>query len=512
VTLYATLCGHMPFEAGTLEAKLRAIREDDPPLPRALRPGLARELQAICLKAMERSPADRYASAEELARDLERFLKGDPVQALPVRSAAMLRRKLELQLVELAEWERLGLVDEGQRLGLAHAYEKLDEQRRGLLRGTFTSVPNVLLLIGIVLCVFGPLILQVATWDEQGPAIRLLLPGLPLALLAAVGGQRWRAADRRRGLACLFGAALLVAPCAFALADLAPALSAVSDDTGALQPVRPGEMWLPPSDSPSWLLAGARRLEWKLVLTAALTLAAALALYRGTRSASFLWIACLSSMGAVVCLAALAGWHDWPSGLRWLLSMVGSLATIAVGAGFERSFRRERAWPFYGLGFCALVMSSIVYAERGLPLSLLGVPDTPDRAGWSHLIHGLLFTAAGVLADRRGTQLLRQLVGAPLFVGLVTTLVALASLVGSGGTVFEILLVAGCVAYLLLGLALHRHALVFPASIALPLAVGAVSQRHIAGLWAWSAAVVIGGATLVLTSFRLGAARRPPAR
>jgi serine/threonine protein kinase len=102
-TLYTLLTGRVPFPGTDLAQKLRAIRADDPPLPRTLRPEVPKALQAICLKAMERAPADRYASAAELARDLERFGRGDLVQALPVRTRSMLRRKIELHLAQIGE-------------------------------------------------------------------------------------------------------------------------------------------------------------------------------------------------------------------------------------------------------------------------------------------------------------------------------------------------------------------------------------------------------------------------
>lgn len=118
-TLYLVLAGRVPFPATELGEKLRAIREDDLPPPRAFCPDVPKPLQAVCLKAMERSPVDRYASAGEFQRDLERFLAGDPVDALPVRSRSLLRHKIEKHLADHAEWEEHGLLDERQRLAMS---------------------------------------------------------------------------------------------------------------------------------------------------------------------------------------------------------------------------------------------------------------------------------------------------------------------------------------------------------------------------------------------------------
>ena len=83
--LYECLCGRRPhgrFE--TMGQLLRAIVDESVPRPRTIRPELPRDLEIVCIKALEKSPADRYASVGEFADDIERWLEGRPITARAV--------------------------------------------------------------------------------------------------------------------------------------------------------------------------------------------------------------------------------------------------------------------------------------------------------------------------------------------------------------------------------------------------------------------------------------------
>jgi serine/threonine-protein kinase len=80
-TLYALLTGAPPFQESHLGAVLDKVRRGDFPPPRRRQRDIPRPLEAICLKAMARLPEQRYASALELAADLEHWLADEPVRA-----------------------------------------------------------------------------------------------------------------------------------------------------------------------------------------------------------------------------------------------------------------------------------------------------------------------------------------------------------------------------------------------------------------------------------------------
>src|SRR5262249_33163040 len=85
--LYHLLTGQAPFVTGTIPGTLHAVLHTEAVSPRVRVPGLARDLETICLKCLEKDPARRYATAQQLAEELGRFLHGEPIQARPVNRA-----------------------------------------------------------------------------------------------------------------------------------------------------------------------------------------------------------------------------------------------------------------------------------------------------------------------------------------------------------------------------------------------------------------------------------------
>ncbi len=108
VTLYEMLTLTQPFKGATSHEIVRHILSEEPARPARLEARVPQDLETICLKAMEKQPALRYATAGAMAADLHAFLEGEPIDAVPIsttrrvlRSARRHREPIALALLGL---------------------------------------------------------------------------------------------------------------------------------------------------------------------------------------------------------------------------------------------------------------------------------------------------------------------------------------------------------------------------------------------------------------------------
>ena len=103
-TLYEGLTHRPPFDAESSLEVVQRILDTEPRDPRAIRPGVPKDLAAIVMKALEKAPDDRYRDAADFADDLEAFVQRRPVRARPIsawRRATRWARRSPLKVTAL---------------------------------------------------------------------------------------------------------------------------------------------------------------------------------------------------------------------------------------------------------------------------------------------------------------------------------------------------------------------------------------------------------------------------
>ena len=136
VTLYETLVGEPPFQGRDAMATISRIIEDKPPAPRRREPEIPPDLELVVLRCLRKDPADRYGTAEALAQDLERFARGDPVEARPEYWARRVGRRIRRQR---ARWSVVTLLVTATILALS-LWHSRSARERAQIRDAYESL------------------------------------------------------------------------------------------------------------------------------------------------------------------------------------------------------------------------------------------------------------------------------------------------------------------------------------------------------------------------------------
>ena len=208
---YELLTSELPFRGETLREQVRRICEEDPALPRRIDSAIPGDLQNICLKALEKRPADRYASAREMAGDLERFLAGEPVLAAPTSYSRLMAGKIDQHLRELAGWKQDDILSEYEFDAFRKLYEKLvDREDAWIMAVRRLTFPHVSLYLGAWVLVVGAVLVMLFHYPRFSETPSMAVVSAAAAATGWIGVRCWRENQRRIAVAYLMAFCFLL--------------------------------------------------------------------------------------------------------------------------------------------------------------------------------------------------------------------------------------------------------------------------------------------------------------
>ncbi len=209
--LYELLTGTVPFRGETLAGQIRQICEGDPVLPRRINSAIPGDLQNICLKALEKDPSERYSSAAEMARDVERFLAGEAVLASPTSYSRIMAGKVEQHVRELSGWQQDRILSWYEFDAFRRLYDRLIEREDAwILEVRRLSMSQVTLYLGAWVSVVAAALVLLFHFVGLSGTPAVLLVAATTTPIAWIGLRCWKVQQKRIAVAFLLAFCLLL--------------------------------------------------------------------------------------------------------------------------------------------------------------------------------------------------------------------------------------------------------------------------------------------------------------
>ncbi len=393
VMLYELLTSRLPFHGETLAAQIRSLRDQDPVLPRRLDGSIPGDLQNICLKALEKDPGDRYASARDMADDLQRFLAGEPVLAVPSAYSRLISGKIEQHVRELAGWTQDHLLSDLEFDSFRTLYERLVEREDAwIMQVRRLSLSQVTLYFGAWILVLGAVLIVLFDYRMFTGTPAVLAIATPAASTAVIGVRCWREGQRRIGVAYLLAFCLL-SPVFLMVAMGQYHLLASPSPNKKLELFARFESFREATNAQLW---------WSICLS----LPGYVWLRLFTRSSVFSLVAAF--MGALLCWVTLLRmglleWVDSDPGKTYIRLLPFAVMFFLLAMGIERMRYApdSRYFYFFAVAFTLMGLSGVAGVHKPYSDWLKRVvPRTRGQTEYLFMINAGVYLALQHFCDR----------------------------------------------------------------------------------------------------------------
>jgi serine/threonine-protein kinase len=451
VLLYQLLTGSLPFPQTDPKELFRAIRNDHPELPRAIEEKVPIPLQNICLKALEKSPDNRYSNAQSLSDDIHRYLRGEIVWTRPSFLTDKIQQEVFYHRQRLKVWHQNDLVTQREFDQLENIYERMvSPPDPSIIEARRLSLSQVCLYLGGWVVVLGSFVLFYEAWDQIPKYWRPTPALIACALMIISGLVLWGKGESRLGVGFLaMGNILLPLAVLLALGHW-HMFSPESFLWG--EEIVVAEL----SDAHAHLVVGNRQLY----VTASCWLLSSLLFLRSTRSSAFVLYACIAFLVLLsVCyvIAGMLGPHrPWEPDIiagRYLYPAAG---LFAIGVVLDRKGHTHFAWPLCLIGLVLVVIClSVIAISDATLFGWIGFERLADHEKsicLSFACNGLAYLGLAGVCRQSGTRLQRRLALVLNWLGpahILAPLRILDGLVGGSLNIYRLLLPVAAILFVL---------------------------------------------------------------
>jgi serine/threonine protein kinase len=398
--LYELLTGEPPFRADSVAALLDAIRTQEPALPRRRDSAIPRDLQNICLKALEKDPANRYASAREMADDLQRFVAGEAVHAEPAAYSRLIASRVGQHLRELESWRNEQVLSEAEYSGIRKRYDRLLERDDAwIMEARRLTLPQVTLYLGAWLLAVGAAFLTFFRYPSLAGAPTVLVAWNATIPMAWIGVRHWQRNQFRVAIAYLLAFCVMVPIAMLATVEETRLFTALTHGLEKLELFHRLKFARVATNAQLWwsILAGLPVCWW---------------LRRFTRAPVFSLM--FAATAAMLCLATLLrmGMIDWlenDPGRFYFHLVPCAVLFLAAGYVFERRHFPNDSQYFYpfAVAFTWAALTGVASAHEPYRHWLeASFPGTHGQIEYLFLINAAIYFTLDRLCERTSsTQL-----------------------------------------------------------------------------------------------------------
>jgi hypothetical protein len=443
--LYDLLTGSPPFAGVNVQELLQHIRHDDPVLPRRINPSVPKELQNICLKALEKEPAYRYATAREMADDLRRYLAREPVLAAPAAYSRLLAGQVSRHLSEIEGWRQDQILSDAEYDAIRKRFEGLLERDDAwILEARRLTLPQVTLYLGAWVVAVGAALLTFFPYRSIAGAPAVLIAWAAAAPTAWLGVRDWKRGNFRVAIAYMLAFCLTIPVAALVTFEEAGWFTALTRGRPDLEFFHRLDFARQATNAQLWwaILAGLPVCWW---------------LRRFTRAPVFsLMSACLGALlcGATLLRMGLIDWIDHDPGRTYFYLVPCAVLFMTAGFVLERRRLPDDSRYFYPFAvaftWAALTGLALQYEPYARWLQSVA-PWTRGQIDYLFFLNAAVYVVLDRLCDRFSSTQVRTVGKSFRFVipGHVMTplmLLAIAARTQTEARIFEWLLpAAACV-------------------------------------------------------------------